>query len=82
MAVLGSVFRGINDYFAARDSDPAPLAVYSISAVPLINGLESIVAVGLLGLLKTLVVMMLLLWAANAGADRLSRLRRPVPIPS
>jgi hypothetical protein len=73
MAVLGAVFRGLNDYFADRDSEPVTLALYSVAALPLINGLESIVAVGLIGLLKTLFVMMVLIWAANAVAERLSR---------
>jgi hypothetical protein len=82
MAVLGALYRGLNDYLGARDSDPAALAVYSISAVPLVNGLESIVAVGLIGLLKTLVVTLLLLWAAIALAERLSRLRRRGLVPA
>jgi hypothetical protein len=80
MVVLGAVFRGLNDYFAARDSEPVALALYSIAALPLINGLESIVAVGIVGLLKTLFVMILLLWAANAVAERLSRRIGLVPI--
>jgi hypothetical protein len=79
MAVLGAVFRVLNDYFAARDSDPAPLAVYSIAAVPLINGLESIVAVGLAGLFKSVFLMLLLLWATTAVAERLSRRTRLAP---
>jgi hypothetical protein len=72
MAVLGAVFRGLNDYFADRDSEPVALALYSVAALPLVNGLESIVAVGLIGLLKTLFVMIVLIWAANAVAERLS----------
>jgi hypothetical protein len=71
-AALGAVFRALNDYFAARDSEPAALAVYSITALPLINCLESIVAVGLVGLLKSVFVMLLLLWATTAVAERLS----------
>jgi hypothetical protein len=73
MAVLGAVFRGLNDYFADRHSEPVTLALYSVAALPLINGLEGIVAVGVIGLLKTLFVMIVLIWAANAVAERLSR---------
>jgi hypothetical protein len=79
MAALGAVFRAFNDYLAARDSDPAALGVYSIAALPLINGLESIVAVGVAGLFKSVFVMLVLLWAAIAVAERLSRRLRPVP---
>ena len=82
MALLGAVYRALNDYFAARRSDPATLALYSIAALPLINGLESIVAVGLMGLLKTLFVMMLLLWGANGVARRLSRRVALAPSPA
>jgi hypothetical protein len=73
MAVLGAVFRGLNDYFADRHSEPVTLALYSVAALPLINGLESIVSVGVIGLLKTLFVMIVLIWAANTVAERLSR---------
>lgn len=79
MAVLGTVFRALNDYFAARDSDPAALAVYSIAALPLINSLESIVAVGLAGLFKSVFVLLLLLWATTAVAERLARRTRLAP---
>jgi hypothetical protein len=79
MAVLGAVFRALNDYFAARASDPAALAIYSISALPLINGLESIMAVGLAGLFKSVFVMLLLLWATTAVAERISRRTRLAP---
>jgi hypothetical protein len=73
MTVLGAVCRGLNDYFADRHFEPVALALYSVAALPLINGLESIVAVGLVGLLKALFVMIVLIWVAKAVAERLSR---------
>jgi hypothetical protein len=49
------------------------LVLYWVGALPLINGLEGIAAAGVIGLFKTLFVLIVLIWAANAVGERLSR---------
>jgi hypothetical protein len=69
MMAIGAIYRLLADYLHRRRSDPVALAVFSVVAWDLINLQESIVAVGVLGLLKLLVFLLL----AMALATRLQR---------
>jgi hypothetical protein len=65
MAVIGAFLRLVGDYFIGRKDDPAALAVYATAAWELVNGQESIVAVGLFGVVKLMLVLGLLLALVN-----------------
>jgi hypothetical protein len=69
MVAIGGIYRLMADYFHGRRSDPVALAVFSVVAWDLINLQESIVAVGVFGLLKLMVFLLLVL----ALATRLQR---------
>ena len=79
MPVLGAVYRAINDFLGARSSDPGALALYAVSAWPLIYGLETIVVLGLVGVLKGLAVNIALLWGLAWLARTLPRFRARFP---
>jgi hypothetical protein len=64
MVVIGGIYRLMADYFHRRRSDPVALAVFSVVAWDLINLQESIVAVGVFGLLKLMIFLLLVLAAA------------------
>jgi uncharacterized membrane protein len=72
MGVVGAVYRLMAEYFHRRRSDPLALAVFSVTAWSLINLQESIVAVGLFGLLKLMLFLLLVL----ALASRVQRVGR------
>jgi hypothetical protein len=65
MWVVGAVYRLVADYFGRRRSDPVALAVFSVAAWSIINLQESIIAVGLFGLIKLMVFLLLVLVAAS-----------------
>jgi hypothetical protein len=66
---IGGIYRLMADYLHGRRSDPVALAVLSVVAWDLINLQESIVAVGVFGLLK-LMVFLLLAMALATGLQR------------
>lgn len=70
MCIVGGFYRLLADYFAGRRSEPLALAVYAVAAWDVINLQESIVAVGLFGLIK-LMLFLLLVLAAAGGLQRL-----------
>ena len=70
MPLIGAVYRLINDVLAARATNPGTLALWAVAVWPLVHGQESIVAVGLIGVLKTLLLWVLVV----VGLDRLTRL--------
>jgi hypothetical protein len=65
MLLVGAIYRLIGDYFGGRTSDPVALAVYAVSAWNVINLQEAILAVGLFGLIKLMVFLLLALAVAN-----------------
>jgi hypothetical protein len=69
MVAIGGIYRLMADYLHRRWSDPVALAVFSVVAWDLINLQESIVAVGVFGLLK-LMVFLLLAMALATGLQR------------
>jgi hypothetical protein len=56
MALVGAVYRGVGDYLAARGDDAVALAIYAGIAWPIVSSQETILASGMTGMLKTLVV--------------------------
>jgi hypothetical protein len=56
MALVGAVYRGVGDYLAARCDDAVALAIYAGIAWPIVSSQETILASGMTGMLKTLVV--------------------------
>lgn len=57
MFFVGALYRLLGIYFAGRRTHAGALAVYAISAWPLINAQESILAGGLMGTIKTMAVL-------------------------
>jgi hypothetical protein len=74
MPLVGGVFRFIGDYVSARTRDPAALAIYAVIAWPLISIHETIIAMGLVTVLKLMFVSALLLGGVMAVAPRGKRL--------
>jgi hypothetical protein len=77
MPIVGALYRAINDFLAARWSDPAALAVYSVITWPLIYGLESIIVLGVVGALKLLLISTVLIWVLGRLSWSLPVARRP-----
>ena len=80
MPLVGGLYRLIGDYFADRTYNSAILAVYSVAAWELLNGQENIIALGLVGNLKLMVVFALMMvlttaiqrrWAGSGAPARL-----------
>src|SRR5262249_43558017 len=77
MTLVGALYRLIGDYFAARQSDAAILAVYAVAAWPLVNGQETIVALGLFGVFKAMLFFALVIMLTTAIQRRwATRLRQ------
>lgn len=57
MPLVGSVFRFIEQYFQARTTDAAILAVYAVAAWYLIGSQETIIALGLVSLIKLMLIV-------------------------
>jgi uncharacterized membrane protein len=57
MFIIGSVYRLMANYFLGRRTDAVALAVYAVAAWPLVNSQESVIAGGVLGLMKFMVVL-------------------------
>lgn len=72
MPLLGGLYRLVSDYLRARSSDPGVLALYATAATGLMLGLETIVALGFVGVVKTTVLygLALALTARLARAGR------------
>jgi hypothetical protein len=66
MPLVGAVYRVIGDYFGARRSDSAILAVYAVAAWQLVNGQETIVALGLFGVFKAMLFFAVLILLTTA----------------
>jgi hypothetical protein len=77
MPIVGALYRAINDFLAARWSDPAALAVYSVITWPLIYGLEAIIVLGVVGALKLLLISTVLIWVLGRLSWSLPVARRP-----
>jgi hypothetical protein len=61
MFLIGAAYRVLDGYLIARRDDIVALAIYAVIAWPLINGQESIVADGLVGVIKVMAVLALAL---------------------
>lgn len=66
MPLIGGFYRLIGDYFEARGRDVAILAVYAVTAWQFVNGQETIIAVGLVGVFKLMLVFALMISLATA----------------
>jgi hypothetical protein len=62
MPVIGGLFRVLSSYLRERGTDPLAMAIYASLGWAIVNGEESIVAVGLVGIFK-LVVLYVALFA-------------------
>jgi hypothetical protein len=62
MPIIGAIYRLINDYFRSRRDNPYALAIYALAAWPFVSGLETIIAIGLIGVVKTLVFLGVLMF--------------------
>lgn len=63
MFAIGAVYRMISQYFIGRCDSPIALAVYAVAAWPLINSQESVIAGGVLGMIKFMAVLAITLLA-------------------
>lgn len=74
LVAVGAVYRVIGDYYRRRDDDPIALAIYATVAWTVINTQETVVAAGVIGLLKQLLIFTALLygltWLFVAGSKR------------
>jgi len=71
MIFVGSIYGLVETYFAAKGSNVLMLAVYAASVWTMLNGLEAVMSLGLFGVLKG--VLVLLLVAGFLGLARPSR---------
>lgn len=85
MPLVGALYRLINDYLRPRAGSPFVLALYALAAWPFISGLETIVALGLIGVIKMLIflggillIVGKILAAQSAGGRVRSRAARAV----
>ena len=78
MLFVGALYRLINDYFSARRGSALVLALYAATAGALVSGEETILALGLVGVLKTaiLIWLLLILLARGVPAVTPERVRR------
>jgi len=61
MPIVGALYRALNDYLRPRSWSPAYLAIYSVMAWPLVIGHETILALGLAGVARSIIVYALLI---------------------
>jgi len=69
MSVVGAVYRLLSDILGGRRDSPVALAIYGTVAWDLVAGQEVILALGLIGTVKT----MLVLWLITLGVATLFR---------
>jgi hypothetical protein len=60
MAVVGAMYRLFDEYMKRRTREVFPLALYSVIAWPLIIGQESVIAMGIAGLIKQTIFYVLI----------------------
>lgn len=75
MVLLGSAYRLVAEYLSARRADPGVLAVYATAASGLVLGMETIMALGFVGVVKTAVLFALAIALAGRIARPSARLR-------
>jgi len=61
LPLLGGLYRLLNDYLGSRWSDPGALAVYAVVAVKVLLSFENIVAIGIVGIVKSTIFYTLIL---------------------
>lgn len=66
MPLIGGFYRMLGDYFSERRRDGAILAVYAVTAWQLINGQETIIALGLIAIFKVMLVFALMIIVTTA----------------
>ncbi len=75
LVLVGGVYRVIGDYYGRRSDDPLALAIYATVAWAIVNTQETVVAAGVVGILKQLVIFTVLLygltWLLVAAPSRL-----------
>lgn len=57
MLVIGAIYRLVSDVTAGRRDNPLTLAIYAVSLLPLVTSLGVIVALGLVGTIKLMLVL-------------------------
>lgn len=65
MMLIGAAYRFFGEYVRDRRDSPGPLAVYALMAWPLISAHEAILAVGVVGATKLIIVFALLIGLAG-----------------
>jgi hypothetical protein len=75
MALLGAAYRLVAEYLSARRTDPGVLAVYATAASGLVLGMETIVALGFVGVVKTAILFALAIAVAGRIARPSARIR-------
>jgi hypothetical protein len=81
MPLIGFVYRLISDVLGDRGTNPVTLALYSITAWSLLHEHGVVVALGLVGTIKTLLVVGVVLVVTVRGASLVGRHRMGVATP-
>lgn len=66
MPLIGGFYRLLGDYFSERKRDGAILAVYAVTAWQLVNGQETIIALGLVAIVKIMLVFAFMIMVTTA----------------
>lgn len=86
MVAYGMLFRLLSELTAARKTDPLALALYSVLAWPLINGLEGIFVGAFLGLIKAGAVLAVVsigaMWVAGGRTATPKPAQAAIPQPA
>lgn len=77
LVLVGAVYRVIGDYYGRRRDDPLALAIYATVAWAIVNTQETVVAAGVIGVLKQLAIFTVMLygltWLVVSAPARLAR---------
>lgn len=66
MPLVGLLYRVVSTALQSRRGDPGVLALYAVASWPLLESHENVIALGLVGTIKVLLVLGLLFWVASA----------------
>jgi nitrate reductase NapE component len=73
MPIVGGLYRLFGDYLRRRREEPGTLAVYAVLSWPIISAHEAILAVGVVGVIKTMLIYGLVLFLVERLAQAPSR---------
>lgn len=77
MLLVGGFYRLLGDYFIDRNHDAAILAVYAVIAWQLLNGQENIMALGIVGNIKLMLILAVMIVLTTAIQRRWGRSGAP-----